>query len=134
MTSDETANPPRFATRLVKYVASREESDGVLGDLAEEFAEMARRSGRDSARRWYWRQARHTVWQLAASPLWMRPAATAMIALIGISLTRAFGPLTSATASAIVARYPVYWYVSAALFWDSHRLQRRSWRGSFLRW
>lgn len=117
MTSDSRANPPQLATWFVECVTSREESDGVLGDLAEEFAEVARRSGRDPARRWYWRQCRRTVWHLAASPLWLRPAATAMIALIGISLTRAFGPLTSATASAIVTRYPVYWYVPAPLFW-----------------
>jgi hypothetical protein len=41
-----------------------------------------------------------------------------MIALVGIPPTRAFGPLTSIAASAAVMRYPIYWHVSAPVFWE----------------
>src|SRR5439155_1968432 len=118
MTSQAVAtHPPTLAAWVVELTTSREESDAILGDLAEEFTEIARRGDARASRRWYWRQARRTIWQLAASPLWRRPAATAMVALMGISLTRAFGPLTSVAAGALVARYPVYWYMPAPLFW-----------------
>ena len=118
MTSERIAtHPPRLAAWLVETVAGREESDAILGDLYEEFIQIVRAAGPRSACRWYWRQSWRTVWQLAASPLWTRPAAALMIALLGITLTRAFGPLTSAAASATVTRYPIYWYVPAPLFW-----------------
>jgi hypothetical protein len=118
MTSQGVAtDPPKLAAWLVELTTWREECDAILGDLAEEFTEMARRGDALASRRWYWHQAGRTIWQLTVSPLWMRPAATAMIAMMGISLARAFGPLTSAAAGAFVARYPVYWYVSAPLFW-----------------
>jgi hypothetical protein len=119
MTAERIAtHSPRLAAWLVELATWREECDAVLGDLAEEFTEKTERDGAHAARRWYWCQAGRTIWQLAALPLWMRPAATAMVALVGISLTCAFGPLTSAVASAVVTRYPVYWYVPAPLFWE----------------
>src|SRR5262245_12335232 len=52
------AAPPRIAARLLGVVIRRPEvRDGVVGDLAEEFAAYLRRHGPAAARRWYWRQA-----------------------------------------------------------------------------
>ncbi len=53
-----TPAPPRIAERLLGFVIRRPEiRDGVVGDLAEEFAACVRRQGLAAGRRWYWRQA-----------------------------------------------------------------------------
>jgi len=50
--------PPNGVEALLEALgAEREFRDGVLGDLAEEFAARADRDGSKTARRWYWREA-----------------------------------------------------------------------------
>src|SRR5262249_39106902 len=50
--------PPRFATWIAGRRVPQETREFVLGDLAEEFDEMAASElGARAARRWYWRQA-----------------------------------------------------------------------------
>lgn len=48
--------PPRIAAWLVKLFASAEE-ESILGDLIEEYSDLALKSGLAFARHWYWRQA-----------------------------------------------------------------------------
>ena len=61
--------PPRAAAWLVELFASTQETDGVLGDLAEEFNASVERDGVKQARRHYQRQAWRTIRDLAVSPL-----------------------------------------------------------------
>lgn len=50
--------PPRTAERiLARVLGSSAEARTILGDLAEDFAGVARRRGRTAARVWYWREA-----------------------------------------------------------------------------
>jgi len=49
--------PPRPASRLLARFTRYDEEFAVRGDLAEEYAERVRESGRRRAARWYWRQA-----------------------------------------------------------------------------
>ena len=50
--------PPRAAERILEALgASSEFADGLLGDLAEEFAERAAYDGTAAARAWYWAEA-----------------------------------------------------------------------------
>jgi predicted permease len=52
-----TPRPPRLAQWIAARSLAPDERDHVLGDLAEEFADLGARRGRGAARRWYWRQA-----------------------------------------------------------------------------
>lgn len=54
---------PRWARKLIEWLLSEDEVEFVLGDLAEDFQEMARREGTAAARAWYGRQ---TIATLAA--------------------------------------------------------------------
>ena len=51
--------PPRLAERIVQLSLRRDprERDAVLGDLAEEFGDLAATRGRWAAATWYWSQA-----------------------------------------------------------------------------
>ncbi len=53
--------PPRFAVWLVGLFASESDAQAMLGDLHEEFSDLAARSGITAARRWFWRQSVKTV-------------------------------------------------------------------------
>ncbi|MEZ5288532.1 MAG: ABC transporter permease [Vicinamibacterales bacterium] len=60
--------PPPLATRLLlAAIRDADWRDGVLGDLAEEFASLSRRVGPTRARAWYWRQALGIALRLSAS-------------------------------------------------------------------
>jgi predicted permease len=52
-----TERPPRAAEWLVERSLAADERDAVLGDLAEEHAEIAETAGAPAARAWYWHQA-----------------------------------------------------------------------------
>jgi hypothetical protein len=54
--------PPLTAERLLQGLSARTDfRDGILGDLAEEYAERAEREGVPAARRWYYREAVRAV-------------------------------------------------------------------------
>lgn len=48
--------PPRIAAWLVTLFTLTEETESILGDLREEFSQLAASSGFAFARRWYWRK------------------------------------------------------------------------------
>jgi hypothetical protein len=117
--------PPRAAAWLVELFASPQEADGLLGDLAEEFSAAVVRDGEAEARRHYRRHARHTVWDLAVVQWRTRPWWSAAIAATGMILVTGIGPAgifvtgpISLAARTLVARYPVYDYVAASVFWQ----------------
>lgn len=58
-----SGRPPRFAEWLVarSLRSGACDRDAVLGDLAEEFHDMAERRGAPAARRWYWRQTVRSI-------------------------------------------------------------------------
>lgn len=51
-----SVTPPRLAEQLLRWSLSRSERPAVLGDLQEEFDELATASDPKTAARWYWRQ------------------------------------------------------------------------------
>lgn len=60
--------PPQLAAWVVDLFIPREHAESILGDLLEEFSEIASRSGLTYARRWYyWRQSVKTVGQLVSA-------------------------------------------------------------------
>jgi hypothetical protein len=82
--------PPRLAAWLVSLFGSSEQAESILGDLAEEFSDLASRSGAVPARRWYWRQSLKTIAYLAGSSFRTAPWSLASVVLLGF-LLRWFG-------------------------------------------
>jgi hypothetical protein len=131
MTSHRSSvQPPRAAAWLVELFASPHETDGILGDLAEDFSADVERDGDALARRRYRRQAWRTIVDLALSPLRLRQPAGAAKRTSGVLFAVAvgfFGLFTiwpvalgiNLSARALVTHYPVYYYVSAPAFWTS---------------
>jgi hypothetical protein len=80
--------PPLIAAWLVDLVAPREQTESILGDLLEEFSDLAAKSGLDSARRWYWQQSVKTIAHLAGAGLRTAPWTIAGAVVIGFLLLR----------------------------------------------
>lgn len=80
--------PPRLAAWLVDLFASREQAESILGDLHEEFSDLASRSGIVHARRWYRRQSATTIVHLAGAALHVSPLWPAVALLLGFLLSR----------------------------------------------
>src|SRR2546429_5624194 len=59
--------PPSIAARLVSLFGSADQAESILGDLEEEFSDIASKSAAASARRWHWRQSLKTIAQLAGA-------------------------------------------------------------------
>jgi len=72
----DLVRPPRLATWLVNLFASTEE-ESILGDLLEEYSDLASKSGVAFARRWYWRQTMKTIAHLADTGFRVAPWSTA---------------------------------------------------------
>jgi hypothetical protein len=80
--------PPRLAAWLVDLFASREQAEAILGDLSEEFSDLASRRGIAHARRWYRRQSAKTIVHLAGAALHGVPPWPAVAILLGFLLSR----------------------------------------------
>src|SRR5690348_14483871 len=78
--------PPFLAAWLVSLFGSSLQAESLLGDLAEEFSDVASKSGVASARRWYWRQSLKTIASLAGSSFRTAPWSLAGIVLLGFLL------------------------------------------------
>ena len=68
--------PPRFALWLLNLFAPTEQAESILGDLLEEYSQLASKSGVGSARRWYRRQAVKTIVHLVGSGFRIAPWST----------------------------------------------------------
>ena len=76
MSQSSSRQPPRVAVWLVDLFTSTKQQEAVLGDLLEEFSDLASNSGAASARRWYWRQSAKTIAHLIyaefdSAPWWI---------------------------------------------------------------
>ena len=75
--------PPRLAAWLVELFASGEQAESILGDLHEEFSDVAMKSGVGAARRWYWRQSVKTIFHLFGAAFRNAPWSIPGIVLLG---------------------------------------------------
>lgn len=82
--------PPRFVEWLVDLFASADHAESLLGDLREEFSDIASKSGVVSARRWYWRHAAKTIAHLTGAAFRSAPWSLTGAVLFGFAL-RTFG-------------------------------------------
>jgi hypothetical protein len=104
----DLVRPPRLATWLVDLFASTEE-ESILGDLLEEYSDLASKSGVAFARRWYWRQTMKTIAHLADTGFRVAPWSTAAAVAGGFLLHRFVSGLPDKVLSAVTDRYLMYW-------------------------
>ena len=78
--------PPRLAAWLVNLFTSGEDAESILGDLHEEFLDVASKSGIVPARRWYWRQSVTAIAHLAGAAFRTAPWSVVGIVLLGFLL------------------------------------------------
>jgi len=81
-----SSRPPRLAVWLVELFVADEQAPSVLGDLLEEFSDVAAKSSVADARRWYWRQTLPTILHLLKSGFWAAPWFMAGVVTGGIVL------------------------------------------------
>jgi hypothetical protein len=79
---------PRLAVWLVSLFTRPDETESILGDLAEEYSQHAANSGDAAARRWYWRQVARTIVHLAFAGMLKAPMVTAACVVAGSLLGR----------------------------------------------
>jgi Fe2+ transport system protein B len=101
--------PPRIAVWVVNLFAPSEEAESISGDLQEEFAQVASKSGAAVARSWYWRQAVKTIVDLAASGLSSAPWSTTAAVVAGFFLHGFVHGLPDKLLAAVTDRYLAYW-------------------------
>jgi len=100
--------PPRIATWLVSlFVLPEEES--ILGDLHEEFWDLASKSGVMFARRWYWRQSLKTIAHLFGTGFCAAPWSTSAAVVGGFVLGGFVQGLPDKVLSAVTDKYLTYW-------------------------
>lgn len=58
--AEVTVPPPVLGERVLRYLCTPAELEGVIGDLEETFRKIVTKDGRGAAQRWYW-------WQVARS-------------------------------------------------------------------
>lgn len=80
--------PPWLAAWLVEMFASADKAEAILGDLYEEFSDVATKSGVVAAGRWYWRQSAKTIFHLAGAAFRVAPWSIAVAVFLGFVLRR----------------------------------------------
>jgi hypothetical protein len=109
MTSQaDFVRPPRITTWLLKLFAAAEE-ESILGDLLEEYSDLALKSGVAFAQRWYWRQAVKTIAHLSGTGFRGAPWSTAAVVIGGFVLHRFVSGLPDKILSAVTDRYLAFW-------------------------
>lgn len=134
--------PPRLAQWLLELFFPKRQVSPVLGDLREEFAEIASAKGTRDARRWYWRQTAKTIPHLLLAEFMAAPRERLGGLAAGLlAITLAYMPLYVVPAFHWGARgwpwvraislnglvsadfYPVDWPQALRLVWmDLHRV------------
>jgi len=100
--------PPSIAVGLLNLFATGEEAESILGDLLEEFSQLASKSGVVSARRWYWRQTMRTIVHLVGIGFRAAPWAIAVAVAGGFLLNRFVSGLPERAIFAVLERYSVF--------------------------
>jgi hypothetical protein len=85
--------PPVVASWLVDLFTSDKQAESLPGDLLEEFADLASKSGLASARRWYWRQSMKTVAHLIGAGFRASPLLTVVTTFGGFWLLQYSYPM-----------------------------------------
>jgi hypothetical protein len=105
-----SVHPPRIATWLVSLFApTGEEAESILGDLQEEFPQLASKSGIPFARKWYWRQTMKTIAHLFGAGFRDAPWSVAAAVVGGFLLLRFVTGLPDKLLSAVTDRYLAFW-------------------------
>ncbi len=117
MTDTQRLEPPRFASWTVDAFAPIDRSDAILGDLREEFLAIARVEGTAAANRWYRRQSARTAVALAVEPFRSSAPSTVVGGFAGILLVWLIASVWNVFEGRFVTTFPVYHFVSAAMFW-----------------
>jgi len=76
----ELLKPPVVPSAILNFFASQPDFAAVAGDISEEFQQRAQRSGAQSAKLWYWRQAFRNAGALTAREVLRTPGRTLIVA------------------------------------------------------
>jgi len=109
MTLQANFVPPRVATWLVNLFSPAQGAETILGDLLEEYSQLASKSGVAFARRWYWRQSTKTVAHLFGAGFRDAPWSTAVAVVGGFLLHGFVSGLPGKVMSALTDKYLFYW-------------------------
>jgi hypothetical protein len=104
--------PPRIAVWLVALFTPAGQAESILGDLLEEFSDLASRSGTAAARSWYWRQTLKTIPHVAGAGCRAAPWHTIAAIAGGFLLIRLGLTFYGHATEAVFDRYRVYAYLS----------------------
>lgn len=116
--------PPHIAAWLVSLFTSAREAESILGDLLEEFLQVASKSSVSDARSWYWRQTVKTIAHLVSSGFFVAPWWTAAAVVGGLFLERFVCALPEKAIFAVLIRYRVFdHHLNAYLFFASTGIQ-----------
>ena len=111
--------PPRTAAWLVNLFATGEDAESILGDLLEEYSQLASQLGAPVARRWFWRQTVKTIAHLSGTTFRVAPWSLAAT-VIGGFLLQSFGnELPEKVIAAVADRHLAYCrtHFDAYMFW-----------------
>lgn len=100
--------PPNYALWLINLFASTEDSESLLGDMHEEFSQLASTSGVAPARRWFWWQTITTIPHLFIRGFQGAPWSTAIAVVAGFLLMRTLSRLPEMAIFALVSKYRVF--------------------------
>ncbi len=86
MSSPSFIQPPPIAVWLINLFTPPEEEESIVGDLLEEFSQLASKSGVDTARSWYWRQTVKSIVHLFGAGFRVAPWSTTAAVVAGFFL------------------------------------------------
>jgi hypothetical protein len=104
------AQPPTLAVWLVNLFTLAGDDDSILGDLLEEFSQLASSSGIARARRWFWRQSLQTIAHLVFAAYRESPWLTTAAVAGGFFLRKLLAPLPERAIFALVDRFQLFEY------------------------
>lgn len=100
--------PPQLGTWLLNLFALPGERDLIIGDLLEEYSQLASQSGSPVARRWYWRQIFKSLPHLFTSAFLKAPWTTAAAIVAGFVFRRLIGRLPEVAIFFLIDRLQIY--------------------------
>src|SRR5579862_4935939 len=112
-----SACPSGVATWLVDLFASGDQAEVIVGDLQEEFAGIAEKSGLAVARGWYWRQTKSVITKSAIQGFCSAPWLIVCAVVGGYLVGGAGYFLTEKGITQVLEHYHVYAHINAYLFW-----------------
>jgi hypothetical protein len=102
-----STQPPRLAVWLVNLFTVADNAEAIMGDLLEEFSQIAHQAGVVFARRWYWRQALKTIVHLVYTAYRAAPWTTSAGVAGGFLTRRLLWGLVEPTIFAVLVRYQI---------------------------